>query len=192
MPSASPGQRGRRRAGGEPGEDGPGEVARAGALPEDRAMNTGLHRTDSVHAVVRPIAALFGRLPAIGEGAFRLASPASRAGIVVLSLTFTQATHAYIGPGLGAGAQSRSHWAGSGSSCSCCSPRSGIPSSACSGAGGRRRPLLCARTMNRTPIPKPRTTPGTDASARLDPRPASVRRDHGKRPAVPAEASDAK
>ena len=44
------------------------------------------------------------RLPAIGSGALGLASLVSRNGIAVLSLTFTQAAHAYIGPGLGAGA----------------------------------------------------------------------------------------
>ena len=57
-------------------------------------MNTGLHRTNPVDTAARQ--------PAIGR--LRPASLASRAGIAVLSLTFVQAAHAYIGPGLGLGA----------------------------------------------------------------------------------------
>ena len=44
------------------------------------------------------------RTPWEASEALRPASLVSRNGIAVLSLTFTQAAHAYIGPGLGAGA----------------------------------------------------------------------------------------
>lgn len=60
------------------------------------------HRTDPVHAAIRRMATLLRGCRQ--SGAHRIASPVSRNGIVVLSLTFTPAAHAYIGPGLGVGA----------------------------------------------------------------------------------------
>ena len=65
-------------------------------------MNTSLHRTNPMDAAVYQIAT-----PLRGcrqSEALRLVSLVSCAGIAVLSLTFVQAAHAYIGPGLGLGA----------------------------------------------------------------------------------------